>query len=144
MLGNRLTISYRILISFFNIWLNLELRFKFRSYVSLYYYSAETIYDGLLKLKFTEKSLLTCLSCGSCTLCPVRMIYSEIFAISITNNYLSSFGCFNVVDRSLVHLQFFWKRKEKHNRNLRWRNQDGGSKMAVTYFFVRQLTTFCF
>lgn len=111
--------------------------------MSLYYYSAETIYDGLLKLKFTEKSLLTCLSCGSCTLCPVRMIYSEIFAISITNNYLSSFGCFNVVDRSLVHLQFFWKRKEKHNRNLRWRNQDGGSKMAVIYFFVRQLTTFC-
>lgn len=144
MLGNRLTISYRILISFFNIWWNLELRFKFRSYVTLYYYSAEAIYDGLLKLKFTEKKILSCLSCGSCPLCPVRMVYSDIFAIPITNNYLSSVGCFIVVDRSSVHLQFFWKRKEKHNRNLRWRNQDGGSKMAVIYFFVRQLTTFCF
>lgn len=99
--------------------------------MSLYYYSAETIYDGLLKLKFTEKSLLTCLSCGSCTLCPVRMIYSEIFAISITNNYLSSFGCFNVVDRSLGPSPVFLKKKRKTQQESemekpRWWLQDGG------------------
>ena len=79
--------------------------------MTLYYHSAEHMVACLIKLKFTEKDFFKlCLSRGSYPLCLVRKIYSEVFALPITHNYHSSVSCF------------------------------GGSKMAVIYFFVRQLT----